>query len=162
MSMPTWLVALDPGTRHAGVALYSPSGVLLSARDLATTTCASVSEMCGELETVLPITLPGVGTLLSEWPRKYATARAAHADLDGLREVVQWAEGARPWAACRRVTPGTWKGHVPKHIHHQRIAEALGPDALDRVEWETLGPDARDAIALGWWAFHEGSRRVWP
>ena len=152
------LIALDPGTRRAGVAWYGADGWPLGARGLLTTTGASVAEMCAEVARALPASVEGV-VLVSEWPRKYATSRAAHADLDGLREVVQWVEREYSWAATKRVSPGVWKGNVPKHVHHARIASALGHVA-DDLDWGAIGPDARDAVALGWWAYRAGAARV--
>ena len=145
--MTPLLVALDPGTRHAGVAIFR-AGALVEATDLRTNR-ASVLEMLDELWTYLAPVVPSEAVLVSEWPRSYRTRRRAHEDLEGLRAVVRGAEAA-PWATTHRVAPSRWKGQVPKPIHHRRIAAAL--DTRASAIWVGLGPDGRDAVGLGLWA----------
>lgn len=161
---PRYVVALDPGTRHAGIAIAMADvsgapGHIVGAVDLRTNR-ADVAAMVDEVALALAETDPAAHVLVSEWPRKYRTSKAAWADLDGLREVVRRVE-AWGWARTVRVAPGTWKGQVPKHIHHARVAAALGADAI-RLGWAGLGPDARDAVALARWALGPGRARVFP
>lgn len=148
---PPLLVALDPGTRHAGLAIFR-LGRLVEAFDLATNR-ASSEEMITEVWCALAHVVPTKAALVSEWPRGYRTRRRAHADLDGLRRVVEGTEAA-PWASTARTSPSGWKGQVPKPIHHRRIAGLL--DSRETAVWVGLGPDGRDAVGLGLWALRRG------
>ena len=167
---PIWLVTLDPGTRRAGIAVHEltnprsptapPRATLVRAVDLLTNR-AGVRAMVDEIALGLPPLTFEDAVLVSEWPRKYKTQRAAHADIDGLRAVVEAVEGWG-WARTVRTSPSQWKGNVPKHIHHARVGAALDPVDRARVRWDYLGPDARDAVALGRWALGAGRPRVFP
>lgn len=147
------ILALDPGTRRLGLALAGPDrvhwagGVSLAHR-------VPADEMVEHALCELPaVVRRGAGdvVLLSEWPTKYAAKSAAHEDIDGLRAVVEGFEGAARWASTRRVAPRAWKGQVPKHIHHVRIAAALTESERVLLDWLNLTPDARDAVGLCLW-----------
>lgn len=149
------VVALDPGTRRAGLAIVE-DGAVIYAVDLLTSRADVVSmiaEVAGALDAVLGPDRPVDAALVVEWPRKYKTLRVAHDDVDGLREVgaavARWGWTGR----VTRVAPAAWKGNVPKRIHHRRIYRDLRSSERARVVWETLGPDARDAIGLARWGW---------
>jgi hypothetical protein len=141
------LVTLDPGTRNAGVAIFA-GDTLVAAASL-TTNRADVALMVAEVLAALEGVDRQHAHLLSEYPRNLAARRRAIEDLDGLRAVVATVERLG-WLDTRRVAPGSWKGQVPKKIHHARASKALNP--WERDVWATLGPDGRDAVALGLWA----------
>jgi hypothetical protein len=64
----------------------------------------------------------------------------------------------RAGVVCRLVTPTSWKGQVPKDIHHKRIEGSLSPrDAravLDGLDGIPSGKqhNVLDAIGLARWA----------
>ena len=147
------ILALDPGTRRLGLALAGPDrvhwagGVALDHR-------VAAGVMIEEALCALPAAVrrsAEVITLISEWPAKYAAKSAAHEDIDGLRGVVAGFEVAARWQSTRRVSPRAWKGQVPKHIHHHRIAEALTASERALLDWLNLTPDARDAVGIALW-----------
>lgn len=80
--------------------------------------------------------------VVGERPKRYATKRASHKNLDPLDEVLMRMQCNKTW------TPQQWKGNVPKAVHHQRIrANVRLPawtDSLDHNAW--------DAVALGLFA----------
>jgi hypothetical protein len=151
------LVALDPGSRRAGVAVFA-SARPVAAVDLRTNR-ASVLEMVDEVLVALATVDPTAAVLVSEYPRRYATARAAWRDIDDLRAVVRAVEGWG-WVATRRVAPGTWGSTVPKHIRALRTGEALTVADRLAVGWAGLGPDAKDALGIGLWALGPGRSRL--
>lgn len=153
-----FVVALDPGTRHAGLALVerAPAGgtgptvrwatsIALPAKDEA----IMISTLRGALYDAKAGPRFGVTDLVVEWPRKYASHRAAWDDVDGLRRVAGSIARAS-WASVTKAAPGTWKNNVPKNIHHARVEGRLS--AAERASvWDGLGVDGRDAVALGLW-----------
>lgn len=159
---PSFLWALDAGTRRAGIALLDyETGSPREAHSLLTSR-ASVEDMIALLEEVTAGWSIVEAVLVSEWPRKYKSHSAAWDDVDGLREVVQRVEAFGSFVASRRVTPGVWKGHVPKNVHHLRIFERLTPSERARLDWPSLGPDGRDSVALGQWAAKNHGRLRLP
>lgn len=155
-----YIVSLDPGSRRAGLAVLDTAaggaaapavvavrGFELPGRDVPAMIAALV-------EFVRETVDPAAGDLVVEWPRKYASHRAAWDDVEDLRTVARAVE-ALGWASVRRVAPGTWASTTPKHIRHNRVAARLGPVRCVRLGWSDLSLDARDAIALGLWAYNE-------
>lgn len=158
----THLWILDPGTRHAGVALFDAvTARPLDAHSLSTNR-SSPREMLDEITIATAGWDRDAAVLVSEWPRKYKTNSRAHEDINGLREVVAFVEDWGGWLRTVRVSPGVWKGQVPKHIHHVRIGASYAPETLARLGWDTLGPDGKDAVGIGQWALGTGARRVFP
>lgn len=155
----THMVTLDPGTRRLGVAGWERADdasdhpdawSLVTACDVLTS-YASVDAAVHELHSTPAHTWAGPScVLVSEYPTLYAASRVTHGTIRELRLVVEHAE-RNAWSACHRVHPRGWKGQVPKRIHHARIGAAL-TEAESEAWWDTLGPDARDAIGIGLWA----------
>ena len=92
---------------------------------------------------------------LCEWPRKYKGFSTAHDDLEGLQRTVRSFEALLPRQATRcRVYPSTWKGNVPKGIHHRRVWDALTEDErtlLGPPEGPSYDHNEYDAVGLGLW-----------
>ena len=88
-------------------------------------------------------------------------------DANGLRvpandliavQAVGCVYAARMAREVKLVLPRTWKGNVPKRIHHPRIRAALSPDERDILQ---IGLDTApkghhkeilDAVGIGLWA----------
>lgn len=116
----------------------------------------------------------GAGPLLTvetvvEWPVAYRSKTAAHKDVERLKAVCTGLAGSGDYFT--KYTPRAWKGAVPKPAHHARVARFLTEDVFSpglwkcvrpttayvgglASWWEGIGPDARDAVALG--LFHLG------
>lgn len=139
--------ALDPGLSNGGIALASAGIGLVWARDV-NIPGGTAPEMV-EAITKLLRSLPEGGHLVSEWPTKYPHRRMAHVTIEAMRAVVRRVEKLRPWADLARVSPGRWSGTVPKRIRNLRVEESLSDP--ERIVWDQLGPDGKDAAALALW-----------
>lgn len=171
MSGPRWLVALDPGSRRLGLAVFEiargPAGLaFVYGTDNGRADVRGAIAVVRERLDVLGIRLPE-SSLVSEYPRKYASNRAAWADVDDLRAVVvgverfgaKSARGRGLWASTKRIAPGVWGHTTPKRIRaartEARLVEALGGvEALRARGFASFeaDPDGTDAAGLGLWA----------
>ena len=132
------LLAIDPG-KKTGVATYA-HGILIEA-----------TTIDGDLYRAPPKRPPGLVVCEKPEMRYAGTGRKAPAgDLITLAiragmAVAMLGGGANvEW-----VTPGRWKGSLPKEVHHDRVRRALSP--AEGAIFDRSGPDARDAIGLGAW-----------
>lgn len=143
------VIAVDPAARGFAWARYV-NGVLTSC---GTGTVAD-----------LPVLLPDSGAQWTiETPQNYGTFGVAHKDLDRLRETVRAVEAHAKSNGCAVAftKPFSWKGNVPKQIHHRRIY-----GRLEQIEQHVAGPaegprydhNVYDAVALGLWAVGRVSR----
>ena len=116
--MTTWLVAVDPGVRESGVAVYH-GGRLWSA------TRVSTDDMF--------LHLPGANSVIVEAPQVYGgrSARGSTQDLLDLSRVVGRVEQKAPHA--RVVAPREWKGTVPKDIMCRRVWRRLSEVEQERT-----------------------------
>ena len=105
--------------------------------------------------------------VVCECPTLYRGGKARPADVITLAlragEAVGFAKGMWPNAKCEYVEPRTWKGQVPKDVHHARIFAALNDIERNVVATNLKGlaaskrHNALDAVGLGLWA---AKRRV--
>lgn len=129
------LVAVDPGTANAGVAVFV-DGLLVDAYDLSYPTAEDYLACA-----------PSSYRWVREKMRKRSKFRVAHKDLDAIERLMKHVARLRgtPWE--REIYPFNWKSQIPKPQHHARIEKLLTPD--EKVVWSLLGPDARDAVGIG-------------
>lgn len=125
------LISFDLGKRKVGVAVFlcnDSTSRLIGAEVVKLNGEWTAESMAEEIYRSLnPMIsqafIPAV--LVCEWPKKYATARKFHKDLDDLYDVghaVVRAFGT-PWAET--YTPSEWKGNVPKKAHKKRLTREL-------------------------------------
>lgn len=137
-------LAIDPGADQ-GWALIHDNGILYS---------------CGlsEAPNDFPSNVIAGAVCILEHPVIYPDGEAKPSTIITLALRAGRAEG---WAQSKGwttewVEPRTWKGMVPKRIHHNRIKAKLSPEELEIFQWvaEKVGAKAHnvlDAIALGKW-----------
>jgi hypothetical protein len=139
------VIAIDPGKR-TGWAVFDATGKLTGAG-------------WSNEHTILdepPITLDKRDVVI-EKPVVYPTRNVPAGDLIDLAVLVGDLRGfyrRHGFEVCL-VAPRTWKGTVPKPIHHKRVLDALTPE--ERASLPTR-PRARDfdhnmldAVGLGLW-----------
>jgi hypothetical protein len=170
---PRWLVALDPGSRRLGLALFdADAGRLVAVKAIAlgaANVTAAIAWALGRLaewEEAHGLAAADAD-LVSEWPRKYASNRAAWDDVDSLRRVVrgvEWLDPRAAWQGAFRVAPGKWGASTPKHVRSARneraLRESLGDEGLAATGYLRSGLDGRDATGIGLWALSDAGRRV--
>ncbi|RYZ37864.1 MAG: hypothetical protein EOO71_26325 [Myxococcaceae bacterium] len=174
----TKLVAIDPGLRHCGVALFDVASASLLCVGLpknpepahGALSLASWASMAGAVHEWLR---PRVGEepfqLVIELPRVYAAAhqRGDQNDLIQLAGVVGMLGGAlAPVADRRSVYPRDWKGTLDADAFIERIKQHLDAAEHLRVELpsaQDLHHNVWDAIGIGLHALGRLSpRRVFP
>lgn len=133
----SWLVAIDPGTTNLGAAIFE-EGVLVGAKYFKHPTPTQLTQWAA--------TYTPDAVWVRERMQKYDDVGHAHKNLDAIEALMK----NLAFEAAYR--PRVWKGSVPKHIHHRRVRQLLIPSEV-RL-WDTLGPDEKDAVAIG--LFHLG------
>lgn len=157
----TYLLAIDPGVHQSAVAAF----------DLEDNVYAySVLVRPGE---VLPARLRStgiaVGRIVIEKPRSYPKASAIdNNDLIDLALaggiVAGRIAGACYDAPITELPPATWKGQVPKPIHHERLQRLLSDAELQHIQRDmapipaSLQHNLWDAIGLGLYALGRTGR----
>ncbi len=150
------ILAIDPGA-CTGWAIFLP-GVGLHSAGVCT-----VDDLSSPMFDTFA---PRHAELVIEIPQVYRAALSKGDPNDLIKVAVQagrWIERAklRGWGV-REVHPTTWKGQIPKEIHHARIENALLADERARASSALSLPkskrhNALDAIGLG--LFHLGRGR---
>lgn len=144
------IVAIDPG-RCTGWAITDGGGCV---HDAGVTT----------VDRGLPFALHGA-TLVIEVPQVYRAAMSKGNPNDLIKvaiEVGRWIERARIVGAdVIEVHPATWKGQIPKEVHHARILRELRPEELARLGGcmalpESKRHNAMDAVGLALWRAGRG------
>ena len=147
------LISLDPGKRHAGVAVWrvtsSPGRWLCELR------AAHLVQHTNRIaeavrETVEPL-VQGREVWAVERMQRYRGKLAKDRALDALESMLLDLRGAKPrGAGWVSYPPRVWKGQVAKRAHHMRIVSKLTDS-----EMTILGKhqaDKWDAVALGLFA----------
>lgn len=150
------IVAIDPAARGFAWARYA-EGVLVA--------CGNATVR--DLATLLPDV---AARWMIETPQNYDTFGAAHKDLDRLRATVASIEAhaKRSRGKVSFTKPFSWKGNLPKPIHHRRIYAVLTDEEramLAPVESAGYDHNVYDAVALGLWAagrVGRGGSRIGP
>lgn len=142
------VVAVDPDARGFAWAIYVDDVLVRAGR--------------GRTRAALKDTAPAKGDRwLLEAPQNYERFGVAHRDLDRLRAVLKAVEREARAAGgtARRIRPATWKGNVPKAVHHARTEAALAPEEV-AVAYPKGAYDHNvlDAVALGLFAVGRARR----
>lgn len=132
------VVAVDPAARGFAWAVF----VLGSC----------VGAGLGKVPADVPVP-PGRAVWCMESPRDYVGFGVAHKDLDRLRATLADLDAyARARGdAVEYISPGSWKGNVPKPIHHRRVLAVRTPKDVVLAGPGAAGYDHNvvDAFALG-------------
>lgn len=146
---PPLLFTMDPGATKLGLACFT-SGVLTSAVTIA----APEDKLPYVSVDWLQQTAAGRGfDLVTERMHKRPAQSLFDEDLDRVescRLAIPRILGRQGFS--RTYQPMMWKGNANKNTHQKRVATAL--NAEESVIWDTLGHDAKDAVAIG--LFHLG------
>jgi hypothetical protein len=144
------IVAIDPG-RCTGWCITDGGGCVYDAG-------------ITSVDLGLPFPLHGT-TLVIEVPQVYRAAMSKGDPNDLIKvaiEVGRWIERARiVGAEVIEVHPATWKGQIPKEVHHARILRELRPEELARLSRclalpATKRHNALDAVGLALWRVGRG------
>lgn len=163
-----YLVAIDPGLRHAGVAVFDPGGVLVNcavvrAREKGSDPLALNESVAAYVTKFVREHLSADKPLrvVAEWPRVFGRGKSK-GDPNDLLPLSGCSSACvsrlRP-DTCAAVRPDEWKGQTPTDtVVRARVASRLSPTesvVLARAEalaGKTLGHNVLDAVAIGLWA----------
>lgn len=162
-----WTLAVDPGLRQCGVALFEGPALVAAwlARNCTKTERGPTAwTTMGEsvLESWLRRT-PRRGLVLDqlvvEVPQVYWGKRGGGkaADLIELAGVVGAVAVSMPVRTRKHFLPREWKGQTPKPVHNRRVLKRLDVEeslAFDKAIPKSLLNNAIDAVGLG--LFHLG------
>ncbi len=133
----SYLLAVDPGTHHLGIAVFQGTELLLAYLERGRPKLLDI-----------PIT-----KIIIEIPQVYARTASKTDPKDLIR--VAYAAGRAtvlaPHAEVWLVHPRAWKGNEKKHITEQRVLDRLTPSELARIQMppRSLANNVFDAIGLG-------------
>ena len=168
-----WLVAVDPGTQTAGVAVFDVKGVLraadyvkalpaygLHAPDraphMAVETHRRALRLLGELSGWRPGNHLW-GTVAVEYQQLYRHGEGAKAEPDDILAVNLMAGGVltlfHDALQHLRPRPAEWKGQVPPKIMARRVVELLSAEERPLALALKAQGDAMHAVGVGLWAF---------
>lgn len=162
------VVAIDPGLRHAGVAVFHGGLLVHSAVEKTAPRAALVADVPWVLRSAqqfwatywdhhaLPWGNDAGWTLVVEGQTAYgdATNTADRRDVVALAYAASVAlmsyplgRPNAPW--LMNPAPGRWKGQIKKEAHHTQALDQLLPHEARHVATDH---NARDAVCLGLWA----------
>lgn len=136
--MPQRLIAIDPGTRSAGVA-YFLEGTLVQLNRLQNIGFGDVPTYDVADSDVLVI----------ETPESYPNSPVNPNDLITLALQAGALSKAFPAKRVYSVKPKQWKGQVPKNISHERILTRLSVAEISLTKGHSH--DELDAVGIGLW-----------
>lgn len=143
------LISIDPGTKEIGWATWH-SGRLAGCGLLKFNDLSILRRMVADQFSSLR---PEHREVIVEEPKVYLRGKADPEDILQLAKVAGAVGSVSSYTTF--VKPGTWKGQVPKTIHHNRIQKLLCYDEMERVDYcMSAVPAAKkhnvwDAIGLG-------------
>lgn len=149
------IVGIDPGLKGHAYAVGDATGTILQAGfvpgGLGRGGAAWVPLAKGLLEALTPLR-GSVTRCVVEVPQVYTNLPGDPADLIELAGAagavclaLHWLDV--PAGSITTVLPKTWKGQVPKDVHHRRIIEALTEQEKQRIHGKALR-DQLDAVGL--------------
>lgn len=156
-----WLLAIDPGKRHCGVAIFR-HGRLINAATVHTTQTDPMGLARRVWDWYVNVRVPygsdGTVAVVVENPQSYRTD-AIDEHLESLRNTITAIEELISPLRPHKLRPFTWKGNVPKPIHHARLARILGPEASVILgQPPQIFHDTWDAVGLGLYALGRTGR----
>lgn len=166
---PKILLALDPGTEQAGIAVFR-NGKLDDVDVLRVQASQGNKEQRASFmaRKVILWAEKAKATkstkIVMEYPQIYRHGAGADVDPDDVLALVLVV--GHVWGACHAmdgndvslVRPAAWKGQVPKRIMNARIVATLDVTERDLVERNVKSNhNALDAVGVGLWAL----RRPW-
>lgn len=162
------LIAIDPGLRHCGVAVFEAGelqcAALVKNRDLVSRGPSAHAEMAWQVLHWLSAWDLDRAILVLEWPRIYPGSGQRKGDLNDLLELagVDSAIASKLGAFLGEVTcyaPAQWKGQVPKRIMNDRVLKRLTPREAARII-HPKDHNVLDAIGIGLHRLERLDRKV--
>lgn len=160
-----YVVAIDPGLRHAGVAVFDPVGTLIAAVCVRSTLkiddpLALNQDIAGRATKFVRgfVSAEKALRVVAEWPRVFGRGKSK-GDPNDLLPLAGCSAACtarlRPDVA-EAVRPDEWKGQAPTDtVVRARVAARLSPAealVLSRAEalaGKTLGHNVLDAVGIG-------------
>jgi hypothetical protein len=158
------IVAIDPGIRGCGIAVFRDDATLLRAdhiksRQTSGNDAAACVAMALSVRFWLSsnaVLADGGHTLVLEWPRIIPASRQRaekrHVDPNDLLALVgvdcAIAMSYRDLMTLMTVYPDEWKGQTPKKVMNARVWERLSPDEKASVN-SPSNHNTLDAVGLG-------------
>ncbi len=161
------LLAVDPGVRGCGVALFNDVGLLVAAAYVNNAVHPPETRLCRAEEAANmaasifdKFKYAAVSEMVVEWPTVYATMiRKGESpgdpnDLLPLAGIVS-ATAALFAVKTESVRPASWKGQMSKDVSRYRITTRLSPNELEvlqaacRETKKDLGHNIWDGVGIG-------------
>ena len=167
-TLAPYLVAIDPGLRHAGVAIFDLGGVLVAcevtrARDKGSDPLALNESVAAYVTKFVREHLSADKPLrvVAEWPRVFGRGKSK-GDPNDLLPLSGCSSACvarlRP-ETCAAVRPDEWKGQAPTDtVVRARVASRLSPREAnilahaEHAAGKTLGHNVLDAVGIGLFA----------
>ena len=169
------LVAVDPGLRGCGVALFKGGTLLRAAYVKNNAEGRGYNAHVGAANAVRLwlYPTPMIDELVIEFPRVYPGSAQQKGDLNDLLDVA--GVGAAISAAVRlsempvgsrveHVFPSDWKGNVPKETMTERIRRSLTDEERRAIEKcpASLMHNTLDACGIGLYKLGRLNKKVYP
>jgi len=165
------ILAIDPGLRHCGMALFREKLLIDAALVRITADAYGTAEaarlMALEVGRWKQRAAWGLD-LVIELPKVYPTGRQKgdQNDLIKLAALAGALVGSCDWQSSRFVEPRTWKGTLDADAMTERITERITVDEFTRVDLtspKSLHHNIWDAVGIGLWACGRlEPRKVYP
>ncbi len=159
------LIAVDPGVRVAGVAVYEDGELSSAWLARGTGWLNTAQAVWNDLLLRYPLEILGGASLAIEVMQVYTQSKLK-GDPNDLIDVSLMAGAlvgtitlAYPGVHITTYRPRQWKGQVPKSIMTRRIKKKLSPDERARMELpgKDLQHNVYDAVGIG--MYHERKKR---
>jgi hypothetical protein len=155
------LVAIDPGLRGCGVAVFV-AGVLLTAFYVdGIEKRARGPKVWRKLAMQVLAALPAmrIHVLLIEIPQTYADHKSRADDLHQLTGVAGAIASAVASDEVWGVFPRTWTGRIAKTERHSELLATMSPEELAKIiapQFKTYTHNIFDAVGIGRWYLQKG------
>ena len=147
------VVAIDPGKKHFGWALFLNGELMNCGTDHNDRPDMLVKMAISRATPRLILTCYGIiPDLVMEKPEDYRGNRKVES-LEGLRYLCKMLD--KLVGVKKFYFPKEWKAQVPKGVHHKRLVAFL--NAAETRVWDKADHNAKDAVGIG--LFHLGRTR---